>query len=308
EKVLELDGGNQAAIAYLKTNYEKRRDWEKLIAVHQKEIERIADANERGAKFIEVAKLASEKLKKPSVSIELWEKVLQASPEHLEALGELEKLYEREKLWDKLANVCETQARLFGDKVKKVAMLQKLGILFTDKVNEPERATAAWRQLLDLEPENKRAQDALKKLYLAQKNYDELEKFYASQNKYDEYIRVLERQTETEDDASKVALNIKIAELYRDRMQKADRAMRAYEKVLTLDAENLAAAEALIPLYEAAKDPRKLVGVLEIQLKHTQGDLRIDRMRRLAQLSEQALKDKPASYGWYRKIFAEDAR
>ena len=34
----------QAAIAYLKTNYEKRRDWEKLIGVHQREIERIADA------------------------------------------------------------------------------------------------------------------------------------------------------------------------------------------------------------------------------------------------------------------------
>ena len=39
EKVLELDAGNGTAIAYLKTNYEKRRDWEKLIGVHQKEIE-----------------------------------------------------------------------------------------------------------------------------------------------------------------------------------------------------------------------------------------------------------------------------
>ena len=156
EKVLELDGGNTTAIAYLKMNYEKRRDWEKLIGVHQKEIERIESPAERGAKFIEVAKLASEKLKKPSVSIELWQKVLDGNPTHLEALGELEKLYEREKVWDKLADVMETQARLIDDRVKKVAALQKLGILFTDKVNEPARATAAWRALLDVEPENKR--------------------------------------------------------------------------------------------------------------------------------------------------------
>jgi tetratricopeptide (TPR) repeat protein len=307
EKVLELDGGNATAIAYLKTNYEKRRDWEKLIGVHQKEIERIADPNERSAKFIEVAKLASEKLKKPSVSIELWQKVLDSNPAHLEALGELEKLYEREKIWDKLADVMETQARLIDDRTKKVAALQKLGILFTDKVNEPTRATAAWRALLDVEPENKRGQDALKKLYLQQKNFDELEKFYAAQNKYDEYIRVLERQAETEDDATKIVLNVKIAELYRDRLAKPDRAMRAYEKVLSLDAQNLKAAEALIPLYEGAKDPRKLVSVLEIQLGHTTAlHDRVERMRRLAELSEDALKDKAAAYGWQLKLFGED--
>ena len=309
EKVLELDGGNATAIAYLKMNYEKRRDWEKLIGVHQKEIERIDNAAERGAKFIEVAKLASEKLKKPSVSIELWQKVLDSNPTHLEALAELEKLYEREKVWDKLADVMETQARLIDDRVKKVAALQKLGILFTDKVSDPARATAAWRALLDVEPENKRGQDALKKLYLQQKNFDELEKFYAAQNKYDEYIRVLERQAETEDDATKIIMNVKIAELYRDRLGKADRAMRAYEKVLSLDAHNLAAAEALIPLYEGAKDPRKLVGVLEIQLGHTRELAeRVERMRRLAELSEDALKDKAAAYGWHLKLFGEDPR
>src|SRR5262249_10866840 len=77
----------------------------------------------------------------------------------------------------------------------------------------------------------------------------------------------------------------------------------------TLDAENLQSAEALIPLYEAAKDPRKLVGVLEIQLKHTRETVeRIHRMRRLAELSEQAIKDKAAAYGWNLKMFAEEPR
>src|SRR4029079_1961843 len=196
----------------------------------------------------------------------------------------------------------------FTDKVKKVAMLQKLGILFTDKVVDNDRATTAWRALLEVEPDNKRAQDALKKLYLAAKNFDELEKFYSAQNKYDEYIRVLERQAESEDDATKVVLHLRIAELYRDRLQKADRAMRAYEKVLTLDAQNLAAAESLIPLYEAGKDGKKLAQALEIQLGHTKDPSeRKERMRKLAQLSEQTIKDKPAAFGWYLKVFAEDA-
>ena len=65
ETILELDPDNQDALSFLKQVYEKRRDWEKLVAVHQREIEKLADAGERRARRIEVAKLASEKLKKP---------------------------------------------------------------------------------------------------------------------------------------------------------------------------------------------------------------------------------------------------
>ena len=49
------------------------RSWSR---VHQREIEKLTDADEREARRIEVAKLASEKMKKASVSIELWQKVL----------------------------------------------------------------------------------------------------------------------------------------------------------------------------------------------------------------------------------------
>ncbi|MCS6914793.1 MAG: tetratricopeptide repeat protein [Myxococcales bacterium] len=309
EQALALDPDNAEAIAYLKTNYEKRRDWEKLIGVHQREIERISDPVERGRRYVEVAKLASEKLKKPAVSIELWQHVLEADPDHAEALAELEKLYEREKIWDRLADVCERQAALFTDPVKKVAMLQKLGILFTDRIKDPARATHAWRELLAVEPENRRAQDAIKKLYLEQKAWDDLEAFYARQNKYDEFIRVLERQVDTEDEQNKIVLYQRIAVLYRDRLDKPDRAMRAFEKVLALDPRNLEAAEALIPLYEAAKDSKKLAGVLEIQIEHTSDvETRLERVRRLAELLEQSLKDKQTAYGWYLRAFAQDHR
>ena len=56
ETILELDADNQDALSFLKQMYEKRRDWEKLVAVHQREIEKLADAGERRARRIEVAK------------------------------------------------------------------------------------------------------------------------------------------------------------------------------------------------------------------------------------------------------------
>ncbi|HRI18675.1 MAG TPA: tetratricopeptide repeat protein, partial [Burkholderiaceae bacterium] len=104
-------------------------------------------------------------------------------------------------------------------------------------------------------------------------------------------------------------LNNRVAVLYRDKLGKPDRAMRAFESVLKLDGKNLTAAEALIPLYEGAKDAKKLAGVLEIQLSHTEDvDTRVERIRRLAELTETSLKDKGTAYAWYLRAFAEDHR
>ena len=78
----------------------------------------------------------------------------------------------------------ERQVAVADDAAKKTAILVKLGILYTEKVQDaPGRATAAWQALLAAEPENRRAQDALKKLYLQQKDWNALEGFYAAQGK-----------------------------------------------------------------------------------------------------------------------------
>ena len=134
EAILELDPENADALAFVKQMYEKRRDWEKLVAVNQREIEKITDADVRRSRRVEVAKLASEKMKKPAVSIDLWQKVLADDAENLEALGELEKLYEREKAWNELGAVLERQVAAASDAARRSAIYVKLGILYTEKV------------------------------------------------------------------------------------------------------------------------------------------------------------------------------
>src|SRR4029079_10562734 len=148
EAILELDPDNGEALGFVKQMYEKRRDWEKLIAVNQREIDKLTDAEERKTRRIDVAKLASEKMKKPGVSIDLWQKVLADDPENLEALGELEKLYEREKAWNELGSVLERQVAATIDPTRKSAIWVKLGIVYTEKVQNPAQAIAAWQALL----------------------------------------------------------------------------------------------------------------------------------------------------------------
>jgi golgin subfamily B member 1 len=306
ERVLETDPSDVVASTQLSALYEKRRDWEKLIGLKQAEIERLP-VEERAEKVIEVAKMAATKVKKPDICTFWWEMVVQYDPGHEEALSELSKLYDRNKEWDKLADICSKQADIAPDDKTRIEALQRLGLLYTEKVENSGKAIEAWRRLLLIDENNRRAQDALKKLFVTEGRWDDLEEFYRTRGKLDEYIRVLEREVESGSEQHRLPLAVKIAVLYRDELGKPDRATRAFEKVLSLDEHNLEAAEALIPLYEAGRDPRRLVTVLEIQLRATEDALlRQDRMKRLAEYNEEKLRDKGAAFGWWLKAHAED--
>ena len=306
ERVLEIDPDNQQAATHLLAVYEKRRDWEKLIRLKEAEIARAPEA-ERTELTIEVARMAQTKVKKPEVCMYWWEKVVEVDPTHDEALTELAKLYERNKDWTKLAEVAARQADNAPDDKVRADALQRLGLLYTEKLEDTGKAIAAWQRLLTVDEQNRRAQDALKKLFVTDARWDDLEDFYRTRGKIDEYVRVLEREVEAGPEEHRLVLAGKIAVLYRDELAKPDRAMRAFEKVLSLDEKNLAAAEALIPLYEAGRDPKKLVAVLEIQLEATdEPSLRQDRVKRLAEYNEEKLKDKGAAFGWWLKAYAED--
>jgi golgin subfamily B member 1 len=306
EAALELDPSNEQATTYLKQMYEKRRDWDKLVALARQEISRIDSADERLRRRIEVARMASEKLKKPAISIELWREVLAEKDDDQDALGELEKLYEREKAWAELGAVLEKSTALLPPGGRSASLL-KLALLYTDKLQDVGKAVGAWRALLEIEPDNRRGQDALRKLYIQQKDWDALEGFYAAQGKWDEFVRVLERQADAEDDATKVGLFNKIGQLYAERLNKIDKAQRAFERVLQLDANNLAAAEALIPGYEKGKDPAKLANVLSVQLAHTADPaVRQERMLRLTEIYDGAVGDKAAAAAMALQAFSED--
>ena len=133
-------------------------------------------------------------------------------------------------------------------------------------------------------PNDRKAQEALKKKYLTLGRWDDLEVFYAESGKWDEFIRVLEQQEAKEANAeAKIGLLFKIAELWADKKQKNDRAARAYEKVLELEPQNLRAAEALIPIYSQAGNAKALANAIEVKLGHEE-----DAYAKLALLREVA--------------------
>ncbi|MCK9462146.1 MAG: tetratricopeptide repeat protein [Proteobacteria bacterium] len=307
EEVIAADPDNVQAADFLKEMYEKRRDWEKLIAIKRREAERAAEGPDRAAAYVEVAKMASERLKKPSVCIELWEAVVAQDGENAEAFNELAGLYERAKEWEKLAAILEKQAAQAVSAAAQAEVYQKLGIVYGDKIGDNNRAVTAWKALMAINPDDRRAQEQLKKRYLALQAWDELEEFYGSAGKWDEFIRVLEREAERPDATaeSKIGLQFKIAELWRDRKERVDRAAKCYEIVLELDKQNLRAAEALIPiLEESGKEAGKLADVLEVKLVHvTDADEQLALIQRISHIAEDDVADVGRAFQGFLRAF-----
>ncbi len=305
EAVLAIDPDNGQAVEYLRQMYEKRRDWEKLLGLQRREAERMPRGASRAAKFLEIAKLANERVKKPEVCIDLWQEVLANDEVNGEALGALAGLYERAKDFEKLASVLEQQAEVTYDAPAKIAVLTKLGTIYGERLNNDEGAVNAWRMLLTLDPNDRRAQDAVKKKYLALGRWDDLEVFYAETGKWDEFIRHLEQQEAKETNPpAKISLLFKIAQLWGDKKQKLDRAAKAYEKVLELEADNLQAAEALIPIYTAAGNAKALGNAIEVKLGHEQDPVaKLQLFREAAVLYEGKVRDPQKAFDRYRSAF-----
>ncbi|MBK8168920.1 MAG: tetratricopeptide repeat protein [Sandaracinaceae bacterium] len=308
ESVRKYDPTNAEAIARLKEMYEKRRDWENLVRVMRVEAEML-DENDRAFRYIEMAQLATERLRKPEVCIDLWQLVLTQDPENPDALTQLSGLYERAREWAPLANVLEKQVDKTRDAATLGPLLQKLGMIYADKLGDDEGAVRTFQRVLELDPNDRRAQEQLKKRYITLKAWDDLEQFYSAGDKWDELIRTLERETENKDATTedKIDLFFRVARLWATKKEKLDRAAKAYEKVLELDATNLEAAIALSPIYEQARDAKKLAAVYEVRLLHLEEPTeRVMLLRETGVLYEERLKDPATAFERYIEAFLVD--
>lgn len=297
EAVLEVEPTHPEATAFLRDSYEKRRDWEKLIALQKSEAEQL-DPDARLIVYKEIAQLASDRIKRPEICIELWSVVLEADPNDADALRALSQLYERDRKYEELADVLERLVAFEDDVEEKQKILQKLGQVTGDRLKDDARAAEAYRQLLIYSPDDRRYQEQLKKRYIALGKWDELELFYAQTDRWDEFIRVLEsNESRAADDDERVRMLLKVAELWMTQKGKPDRAARAYEKILATVPDHADAADRLIPIYESLNNAKGLSGAIEVKLQHvTDPEERLGLLRQLAELYMGRANDKQKAF------------
>jgi tetratricopeptide (TPR) repeat protein len=307
EAVLGDDPGNRTAIENLQDMYEKRREWEKLVAVQRQLADTEADPAARAAKYKEIADNATKKIRRPSISLELWEQVLAIQPGDVDALRALVGLYESEKHWDKMVEAVAALVDRVSDAAERVDLLQKSGVVLQDRLGDREGCVAVWQKLIAIEPEHRRAGESLKKALIELGDWDALSEYFGAREKWDELVRLLDGQVGVQkDDATKIDLLFRTATIFESRLDQKDRAVRALERILQIEPRNVIGARALEPIYEAAHEYRKLAMVLDVLLEHeSDAAERFQLMMRSARIYEQHLRNPDSAFEWVRRALQE---
>ncbi len=306
ESVIEIDPKHRQALSQLKEIYGKKRAWKNLYEVLLREIELVDDGAERRARYVELAKLAGERLHQHADAIGLWKKVLELDPSNDEALESLEKLSEREKDWATLADVLERRAE-GGAPQNRIKVLTKLGGVYGEQLAQPAKAASAWKRVLELEPKNSRALRTLRESFLAARDFEGLEGLYAEAQDWEGLVEVLGTAAERADDPKlKVDLSFRAAAIYTDRIGEPHRAFRNYERVLSIDPKNEAAARALLPIYERDEKWPRVATVLEILhdvAPESDEEQKLALAVRLRDLALEKLADTHGAFRWASRAY-----
>ncbi|HEV3030520.1 MAG TPA: hypothetical protein VG319_02700, partial [Polyangia bacterium] len=184
EKILEADPRDAETSARLKDLYAKSRAWRPLLDVYRRELPHVA-GDARRPRLVEMAKIAGERLNDVREAITLWNQVLAVEPRDPDALTGLATLYERERRWPALVEILERQRQnVEGQAPAELALLERRGMLLYEKLGATEGAIDVFRRIQTLQPQNARAQRALREIYAQSGDFAALEAMYVQQGAF----------------------------------------------------------------------------------------------------------------------------
>jgi tetratricopeptide (TPR) repeat protein len=304
EALLEVSPGDREASDRLRELYKKRRAWPQLFKLYETDLARTEGA-ERQELLQEMARLASERLGRGDDAARIYRQILEGDPANSQALSLLERQAERSKDWATLAEALERRADQTEGDQQKMVVLQKLGGVYADHLNDSAAATRTFLRVLELSPGHARALRVLRDGYLKSGDYDGLESLYASQNDWEALAEVLSSAADREEDAkAKVDLSYRAARVYADQLAQPGRAFRSYERILTADPTDLGAARALIPIYESEEKWARLPALYELCLAAEEDpEAKSALLQKLIQLTGNRLVDRARALSYARAAF-----
>ncbi|MFO0554950.1 MAG: tetratricopeptide repeat protein [Polyangiaceae bacterium] len=304
EGLLEARPADAEARSKLRELYTKRRAWSQLFSLYE-----IEAKDAEGATLLELlgemAKLAAERLDRGADAIKLQKRILDLDPTAMAVYEALEKLAEREKDYETLADVLERREKVVSDVQAKLAILQKLGAVYSDRLKDHVAATRTWRRVLDLAPGQAKALRVLRESYVASGDYDALEDLYAAQEDWDALADFLSSSADkATEPGQKIELSFRAATVYESKLGAPERSVRSYERVLSVDPGNARAARALVPMYEKEERWARLPALYEILLSVAEDSTaKVAVLRKLAHVTGHALGDRGTALGHARHAY-----
>ncbi|MDY7229820.1 tetratricopeptide repeat protein [Hyalangium rubrum] len=287
---------NLLAVETLLRAFRASGDIAKLAQLIETRVGVSTDAFEKKALLGELATLRETQEEAELAFLALF-RAFKEDPNDGELRRRLENATDASSTYDELTVAYEEALPRVAEAADAAEVCLKLGQMLETRLREPERAITYYERARGLHASvQERALVALDRLYGEMEAWPEL-------------AGVLEAlATGAEAPADKVGFLFRLGQLCQDRLDSMDRAARAYEEILKLDAGHLASARLLEGLYEAAGASDKLYAILQHESERVTGAERERVLGKMAQVSAEGLDDLDRSIELYRELLAKNPR
>ncbi len=248
-RVLQAEPESTVALEAVEALYRRRGDGQRLAAILERRGALELDPNIRLALYAEAAKLHEER-GDVALAIAAWKAGREGDESNLQALDELARLYEKAGQLDGLAEALADKSQVIEDNAERAALYVRIGTLKAGPLADPDGAAAAFREALDLAPEDPVALAALADIEEKRGDFAALEE-------------ALLRQLSARSGLDSVPVLTRLARNAADKLNDADRALVYLHQVLDADRENREAFAETERILASLERWHELIDVLE---------------------------------------------
>lgn len=248
QRILEITPQNIEILRRLKQYYTKTNQANELVEIIR-QIIAIAP-NEAIPGYLEIAHLQQENIKDYHAAIATYNKLLNLVPDHLEALRNITKLYDRTEQYAEYITTAEQLCTLVLSAQERLELHYRLAQILAEQ-GAFSRREVHLRRILEIRPDEL---DAI----------GHLKEYYRKQNDTQQLITTLEMEARNFRDSSSQLgpIYIEIGNLYQQ-LEDFPHAIVAYQKAAFFNPEDHEALTHLITVYEKTQDLAALAHTLE---------------------------------------------
>ncbi|HWO22042.1 MAG TPA: hypothetical protein VNO30_24940, partial [Kofleriaceae bacterium] len=260
QKVIEVDSQPQAAAGTLEGICKRRGDYEPLIEAWERRAETQRDPQRKADALRTAAKLAAEHGANPGQVLRLNQKLLEIDPSDAGAATALERHYEEAQDRSGLVGILKKRLENAKHPGESVELLKRIARASEEGAQDVVTATEHYQKILELQPENREALDALARIY-------------ESTEQWNEFVDVTRKQIKvTSDRNTKALLYFRCGSVMEAKFSREQEAIRYYDAAIKTSSACLPAVHGLRDLYRRREEWPRVIETLELEVKLWEDD------------------------------------
>ena len=240
EMLFERDETLRQPIAgLLEPLYLTREQWPRLIHMLRTKAEAEFDAHVRVELLGRIAQIAEERLRDYAQALTTYAEIFAIAPERAEVRQAMERNAQRLNAWPSVVDAygATLEENYNVDDLLRAELLFELALIFEERLGDLERARATFARILEVDPINERA-------------FDALERVHSRLNDFEALATVYRQRAEVQlDPAESILWLERLASLYEGLLNEPNEAIEVYTRISEIDLEHQDAQAMLELLY-----------------------------------------------------------